>query len=164
MLWWRKPAPVNPEQMSIEATIGWALLSAVGAFVTSSALGFLFHILGLGIEEQPWIQALFADRSALYIVLPWLVVIGPLAEEVFFRGYMFRRLLESSGIGVAYAMTAITFGIIHFNFQAIPTYAAVALWFAFVQWRTGRLLAAVIGHMVYNGIVMAVGLLAGGAV
>jgi membrane protease YdiL (CAAX protease family) len=162
LLWWRKPLAVGL-QKPIPKMIGWGLLGAVGAFLTSTLLGGLFQLLGIGIEEQPWIQALLADRAALMTLVPWLVLVGPIAEEVFFRGYMFRRLLPALGRSAAYLISAFAFGVIHFNWTAIPIYAAVGLWLAFVYERSGRLGAALLGHIFYNGIVLAIGVIFNGS-
>ncbi len=50
-----------------------------------------------------------------------LTVFGPIAEELFFRGFVFRRLLSAWGAGAAYALSALMFGAAHASDESDKT-------------------------------------------
>jgi membrane protease YdiL (CAAX protease family) len=158
MIRWRKPRGFERRASPVE-TIAWAIAAAVVAFGTSTLLGGLLQLTGLEVEEQAWIQALMSDRSVLLVVMPWLVLVGPVSEEVFFRGYVFRRVWSSSGPRAAYALSALLFALIHWHPIGVPMYALIGLVFCWVYRKTGSLWAPVVAHVVYNGIVVSIPLL-----
>lgn len=162
MLRWRKPPPLSVVKRAMPAAMLWGVGGALLAFVASSLIGGLLHLLGLEVEEQAWIRALMSDGNALLGLAPWLVLIGPISEEVFFRGYVFRRAYTAIGPGAGYALSALLFGVIHLHPVGIPMYAVIGLVFCWVHRRTGTLWAPVIAHVVYNGVVLIVSFFVGG--
>ena len=140
------------------ASAGLGLLAGVGAFLASLLVGGVLKLLGLPVQEQGWVLELLQDRQGLLRLVPWLVLIVPVSEEVFFRGYMFRWLLERAGAPIGFAVSSIMFAVLHWNASGFFIYLGVGLIFAWVCRRTGGLLAPVTGHVVYNSIVMIVAL------
>ena len=159
MVRWRKPRALSGTLRPAVA-FAWGVGSAVVAFFASTLVGGGLQLTGWEVEEQPWIQALMADRSALLVLMPWLVLVGPVSEEVFFRGYVFRRLFSSSGPGAAYLVSALLFAVIHWHPVGFPMYAVIGLVFCWVYRKTGTLWAPVFGHVIYNALVVGIPLLA----
>ncbi|MCH7781055.1 MAG: CPBP family intramembrane metalloprotease [Acidobacteria bacterium] len=159
MIRWRKP-PAFDVVAPPATALAWGIGAAVTAFFASMLLAYASHLAGLDVKEQPWITALMADRSTLWFFTPWLVLLGPISEEVFFRGYVFRRLFSTAGPVAAYATSALLFAVIHLYPVGIPMYAVIGLVFCWVYRKTGSLWAPVIGHVVYNAIGVGIPLLA----
>lgn len=159
MVRWRHPLalrdPVHPTTALL-----WGAGAAIVAFIGSTLVGGGLQLTGWEIEEQAWIQALMADRSSLLLLTPWLVLLGPVSEEVFFRGYVFRRLFSSAGPRAAYVVSAILFAVIHWHPVGLPMYVLIGLVFCWVYRRTGTLWAPIFGHVLYNGLVITLPLLA----
>jgi len=153
MLRWRRPRAFA-KTAGLPAVFGWGVLTAVGAFVLSTLIGLTLNALGLEIEEQAWIQALMSDGNTLLLLSPLLVLIGPISEEVFFRGYVFRRLYFGATPAWAYAVSAVLFGLIHLHWVGIPMYITIGLMFCWVHRKTGTLWAPVVAHVVYNAGVL----------
>ena len=85
------------------------------------------------------------------VVLVVLVVIGaPVVEELFFRGLLLRSLQARYSNPVAVAVSAVLFGLAHF--QGIQTFALVMIGvvLAVVAQRTGGLAMAIFTHMGFN--------------
>jgi hypothetical protein len=95
-------------------------------------------------------------------VLPFVIVVMPVSEEMLFRGYVFRFLLERSGARTAYIVSAAAFSAVHLHLPGVPTYFIVGLLFAFVCRRTGTLVAPMAGHVTYNGLALGLSLLVPG--
>jgi membrane protease YdiL (CAAX protease family) len=155
MVRWRKP-PAFGGSVRPAAALAWGAGSALVAFFGSTLVGGGLQLTGWEVEEQAWIQALMADRSALLVLMPWLVLLGPISEEVFFRGYVFRRLFSSVGPRAAYLVSALLFAVIHWHPVGFPMYTVIGLVFCWVYQRTGSLWAPVFGHVVYNALVISI--------
>ena len=159
MVRWRKPRAFDGT-VRPAAVFAWGVGSAVAAFFASTLIGGGLQLTGWEVEEQPWIQALMADRSALLVLMPWLVLFGPVSEEVFFRGYVFRRLFSNIGPTAAYLVSALLFALIHWHPVGFPMYTIIGLIFCWAYRKTGNLWAPVCGHVVYNALVVGIPLLA----
>ena len=81
-------------------------------------------------------------------------MLAPITEEFLFRGMLFRRLKHGAGFAVAYGVTAVAFALIHYNPSGVLTYAWLALCFASVYARTGRLWTAVAVHSLNNAVTL----------
>ena len=147
----------NPGR-ALRAGLGWGIVAWVGASVLSAIV-----VIGLeaaGIDAVPQ-----AAEQALAVVEPWLavvsiVVLAPIAEEVFFRGVAFNALLRERGRRWAYLGSAALFAVIHLSLVALLPIFLLGLALAWVYVRTGNLLAPIAMHAVVNGITVLFALLA----
>jgi CAAX prenyl protease-like protein len=95
------------------------------------------------------------------------VVFIPVVEELAFRGYLLRRLIDSNFIEVPYgrftfvsfAVSSLAFGLMH-SAPLAGTLAGMA--YAGAQYRKGRLTDAIAAHAVTNGLI-AIDVLVNGA-
>jgi membrane protease YdiL (CAAX protease family) len=137
-----------------------ALLFGVGggvvALLASAAIGGLLRLLGLPVEEQEWLTELFTNPVALAWLAPWIVLFGPIAEEVFFRRYAFRAIRRALGMPGGILVSSALFAMVHFNPSGFLVYMSIGVVLAWVYERTGRLLAPVVGHVTVNAVVLLV--------
>lgn len=151
-LWSRAPAG---------ATVRAVILGAGAAIAGSALIGLLLELLGLPPQEQEAVLRLVArvragdapGQGAALVLSAGLL--APAAEEWFFRGLLFRRLLGRAGPTWAYGLSAGAFALIHGNWSGLAVYAWLGLCFAFTYRRTGRLGAAIAVHVLNNAAVLA---------
>ena len=89
---------------------------------------------------------------ALVVVL---VVGAPLVEELFFRGLVLRSLLARTPAPVAIVVSAVLFGLAHFEavqFAGLALFGAVL---GALAWRTGRLAPSMAAHAAFNAAAVA---------
>jgi len=90
-----------------------------------------------------------AQSSSLAIFLP-LVIVAPIAEEMFFRGLLFRGYLQRYSVTKAVWVSAIVFAVFHLNpWQAIVA-LPLGLWFAWLVLRTGSIVPGILCHAMVN--------------
>ncbi|MGZ8563692.1 MAG: CPBP family intramembrane glutamic endopeptidase, partial [Candidatus Limnocylindria bacterium] len=135
----------------------WGVVAWIGASLVSAAVVTLLEALGLDVAPQ-------AAEQALELVEPWvtvlsIVILAPIAEEVFFRGVVFNALLRERGPRTAYLGSAALFAVIHLSIVALLPIFLLGLALAWVYHRTGNLLAPIVMHAVVNGISVAIALL-----
>ncbi|HUZ78746.1 MAG TPA: CPBP family intramembrane glutamic endopeptidase [Chloroflexota bacterium] len=83
-------------------------------------------------------------------------VLVPFAEELFFRGYIFRTFLERRGPLWGYLFSAGLFALAHTNVAALLPIFIIGLLLAWIFQRTGSLLPGMIAHGINNAIAFSV--------
>ena len=79
----------------------------------------------------------------------------PIAEELLFRGVVYKRLKLYLGVTPALIGSALLFGIMHVNLVQFLYAAIVGLFLAFLLEKTGKLSMAVSGHIAANLVAVA---------
>src|SRR5690606_32129033 len=88
-----------------------------------------------------------------------VIAIAPgICEEVMFRGTI-SKAYESLGYRKSIIITAILFGIFHFNIMNLvgPIFLGIIL--GILVYKTNSLYASIIGHAINNGIALSIGFL-----
>ncbi len=124
------------------------------AFLALVLIGsdLLTHSLG-----RPIVPEVMAElyRTSHFVALPWFAVViaGPIFEEVFFRGFMFRGI-EASGLGNvgAIGITAFTWAAIHTQYDGylLATIFVLGIFLGLARAVTGSLYLTTAMHMVTN--------------
>lgn len=91
----------------------------------------------------------------IHYIFP-IVVSAGICEELFFRGIIMSEY-RFLGRRNAIIISALLFGVFHFNFQNIVGPIILGLIFGYLVYRTGSIFAAVIGHMMNNLIALTLG-------
>jgi hypothetical protein len=124
--------------------------------IVSAGLG----ALGIPVEEQDWLRDVLADRRTVLLLMPWIVLVGPVAEEVFFRGYAFRFIRQEAGFPTGLLVSSVLFAVIHLNVSGFLVYLVIGSVLAWVHERAASLLAPIAGHVTINAVVVLYSLLA----
>lgn len=142
-------------------SVGLGVLLGVPAWIAAQLLAVitarLLEPFGLRPEEGVAEAAIgLVDPVVLAIAL---VLVAPVAEEIFFRGIVFSAWLREYGVGRAIIGSAVLFALIHGSIFVIPAIFALGIGLALLYHRTGSLPASMAMHATYNGITLALGLL-----
>jgi membrane protease YdiL (CAAX protease family) len=119
---------------------------------------FLFSVVYQSIVQaknpQKVVQDLGADTNTLLLVSGALVVIlvAPVCEELFFRGFLFRALRLRMPLWVAAAIDGVLFGLVHGSLVIVPILACLGIMLCWVYERTGTLFATIALHALNNTI------------
>lgn len=140
--------------------LGYAALGMVTFYVVIAAYGALVQ----PDAEQSVTEDLGAEDGPLALVLAGIVVIvvAPVAEEFFFRGFFYRALRTRFPILAAAAIDGLLFGAIHFEFDGadglllVPPLAFLGFLLCLVYERTGSLYPVIGMHAFNNAVAYAV--------
>jgi len=126
--------------------LGLAVLLAIG--IANAALNPVLHPgREQGLTPSGW-QASHAAAFATNLFV--LSVVGPVTEELVFRGLGF-YLLEPLGQTAAILVLGITFGLWHGLVEALPVLVVFGLGLAFLRSRTRSIFPGMILHAIFNG-------------
>lgn len=128
-----------------------AVLAAAGAATLGIAVNNIIAMTPLvqmseGFQEAN--QSFLRERLCLNCSVPRFVI--PIAEELLFRGVVYKRLKLYFGVTPALIGSALIFGIMHVNLVQFLYAAVIGLLLAFVLEKTGKLSMAVFGHIAAN--------------
>lgn len=137
---------------------GWGIVAWVGSTLVVAAVVWILERVGIGVEPQAAERAIATVDPVLVVVA--VVILAPIAEEVFFRGVVFNAWLRERGRRWAFIGSAALFAVIHVSLVAVVPIFLLGLALAWIYTRTGNLLAPMAMHATVNGISVAVALLA----
>lgn len=135
----------------------------VAAALTFGSLAFTPPMVWLlertGLEPGPSLELILHAAAAN----PWLAIVllsvAPgVCEELFFRGYVQRRLQDVLAPAAAIAIPAVTFGLVHFDPMQSPFAAVLGAWLGFLAWRHGSIRIAIAAHALNNFVSMLIAL------
>jgi membrane protease YdiL (CAAX protease family) len=87
------------------------------------------------------------------VVLVAVVVVGaPVVEELFFRGLLLRSLARRIGAPGAVLVSAVLFGLAHYEAVQLPVLVIFGLALGFLAVRTGRLGPGICAHAAFNAV------------
>ncbi|MEO8099936.1 MAG: type II CAAX endopeptidase family protein [Acidobacteriota bacterium] len=120
----------------------------------------------LGSESVPkqldFLQNILNNRPAVAALVLIIAVLGPICEEIFFRGVVFGSAHASGRTTAGAVISAILFALVHVSPLLIPFYATFALVMCWLYAKTKTLVAPMAAHMTMNSIACLALLLAGG--
>ncbi|MGD1095282.1 MAG: type II CAAX endopeptidase family protein [Bryobacteraceae bacterium] len=132
-----------------------------GAWICAIAgptLVFGTAILGVVLREPTIpspLQNLITDRLSLVIAMLFVTILGPVWEELLFRGFLFPLIAKSLGPWAGIVLTAAPFAALHgpqlhWTWQPVFIIGLVGIVFGYTRYRTGSTAASSIVHVSYN--------------
>ena len=97
-------------------------------------------------------QALDEADGNIVIALLLVAVVGPVAEEIFFRGFVLTGLLRRFGVARALLLSSLLFGAFHIDPGAILLTFMLGLVLGWVYLKTGSIWPAIFAHSLHNAV------------
>jgi membrane protease YdiL (CAAX protease family) len=115
--------------------------------------------LPLQTNDQVILESSRLAPLTTVVLLALAVIVAPLCEEIFFRGFVFPGLRRGLPVGWAVLVSALIFGLAHADLGSLPVLIVIGLLLALLRWWSGSLYPGLLLHMLNNGISAAVILL-----
>jgi membrane protease YdiL (CAAX protease family) len=133
--------------------LGWSLLAYAGFFAVTA---IVVSVLGQP-DDQELVQDI--EEESAFIVLAGFALlscfIAPIAEEFFFRGFMYRAIAERVHPIWAALISGSVFGAIHLGGSPAVSVVVLSVFgvaLGIVLWRTGSLIPCIMLHACNNSI------------
>jgi len=144
-------AKINLHKRNFHMTSLWAMVTVIIAFFVLIILGSIINFFGVNVEDSSNIQNLEMFFSVPTILV--LITLQPIAEEIFFRGFILEKIDSLYGRIPAIALSSILFGVAHLLYG--NPYPAIMIIFigvllAVLVVKTKNLTAAIIAHVLFN--------------
>ena len=137
--------------LSSRQLFAWGTLALLASLFFTSVYTVIAATISINLVPSPLPSDL--DLSELrwpaFIVI---VVVGPFAEETFFRGFLFAGLVRRFGNVSSVAISSVIFAVAHVDPALIgPAFLSGSV-FALVYWRTGSVWPAILAHTAQNAV------------
>ena len=160
--------PVEPSLYGLtKASIPWWRALLLAAFALGASLGgaqlYVIAINALGMDSL--VPPALPDDLVLpggYVIFTVLAlaVITPIAEEVFFRGFLQKGMGNSWGAAPGIILSAVVFAALHFQPAVVVPVFVTGLLLGALYWQTGSLWPGILVHGAQN-LVAILGILLG---
>jgi membrane protease YdiL (CAAX protease family) len=139
-------------------SIGRSLLLVVLLLIAILAVDNLYQYLitALGLNLQTNDQVLLQHSKiapiSTYATLLAAVIVAPIFEEIFFRGFAFPGLCKAMPVGWAIVSSSLLFALAHADPGSFAVLFIIGLALAFLRWRTKSLWPCIFLHALNNGL------------
>ncbi len=152
---WRSLAWL-PTRYGFWRCLAWGVLTAVGLVMVAAILP--------RPVERTLLEELLKDRASILLVGFFAITLGPLFEELAFRGFLMPLLVRTFGVAAGIALQAIPFTVVHgvqykWAWQVLILLFLAGAAFGWIRHKTGSTAASTYMHVGYN-LVEFVGMLA----
>ncbi|MEE9558981.1 MAG: CPBP family intramembrane glutamic endopeptidase [Candidatus Brocadiales bacterium] len=136
----------------------WGLLRYAVVLPVILASGFLVELMtknaGITPEHQAVVQRFLEERSYFGVaaILAFGILIGPVTEELLFRGFLQPALRDVLGGVKAILFTSFLFALVHFNLYIFIQIFILGLLLGYLYEKTGTLAAPVAVHILHNSV------------
>jgi hypothetical protein len=91
--------------------------------------------------------------SIMYMCV-FVSFLGPIMEEIFFRGFIYGALKTKIGIFGGILTSAVFFAYVHANLASFMPILCLGLLLAYIYEKTGSLVSSITAHMIHNSIML----------
>jgi membrane protease YdiL (CAAX protease family) len=142
-------------------SLGWkmipfsttAMCFLAGPFL-AVAIGYLGYLLRTPEISLPF-QQMLDNRPTVILFSLFVVILGPLCEELAFRGFLLPLFVRSFGAAAGVIFTGLLFGCLHapeysWSWRHVLLVALAGCVFGWARYQTGSTAAAAYMHSTYN--------------
>jgi membrane protease YdiL (CAAX protease family) len=134
------------------ADFGQAVFLFVVGVVVIYGFGHLYDLLHVHTNADTLRQqALHAPDTTLASLLV-AIVVAPVCEEIFFRGFLLPGLARAMPVWVALVTSALVFGLAHADLGSFVPLVVIGLVVGVLRWRTGSLWPGIALHALNNAV------------
>jgi membrane protease YdiL (CAAX protease family) len=147
------PASFGLRRVPLGPAAGWTVLAFIAFWVLTA-----IYIKAVGEPDQQELTRDLRDEESLSALIGYgllLAFVAPLAEELFFRGFVFGVLREKIGAVWGVLATGVVFGLVHVAGSPIETVGVLIILgslLCVLYLQTGSLLPCIALHAINNSI------------
>jgi membrane protease YdiL (CAAX protease family) len=152
---WYSPVPMKRRLGLLPPEPTWEIIPAVmlGSWA-SLGVGMMLAVwLAEYVPPDPMVEELYKnitiDQAVPFVL--FIALVPGITEELLFRGYVQRRLLERWHPAMAITVTSLMFALIHIQPHHVVAAFPMGLWLGVVAWKTGSVIPSMCCHAFING-------------
>jgi membrane protease YdiL (CAAX protease family) len=138
---------------SLGRALSWLVVLLLGIFAVNNLYQYVITVLHLNIQTNDQVLLAHSKEAPLttYATLIAAVIVAPICEEVFFRGFVFTGLCRGMPVGWAIVLSALLFATTHADPGSFVVLFVIGLALAFLRWRTHSIWPGIALHALNNG-------------
>lgn len=137
----------------VQSGIFYGLLATIINILLGLILFYLYSLLDLTPTEQHATQLIESNKNLSRVILYFSVAISaPIAEEIFFRGVIYRTFANKTSMRNAIIISSLIFSLLHFDLYYIPQIFIASVVLSIAYNETGNIVTPIIAHIISNSI------------
>ena len=152
---WLSPTQLRERLGLVPVQTSWSVypLAALGSLFPL-AIGFalaalLTLVLPADLSAMKLYEHITPGMSVVFVL--FIAVVPGIVEELLFRGYIQRRLLERWRPAVAIGVSSVLFALVHVMPHTIVAVLPLGIWLGVVAWKSGSVYPGMLCHAFVNG-------------
>jgi len=136
----------------------YSVLAGIGMIFVLDELDRVMQLLIPMPEFMKQIEEMlkFTDLKSAILLFSAISIVGPLTEEMMFRGFFMQSLEKNlKNINSAVIYTALAFTIFHFNIYWALSIFLSGFFLSFISWKTNSIWPAFVVHALNNSLSLA---------
>lgn len=149
----------RPEQIGLRGysvPIGCTLsaLLLFISYVVRFVYAVIINVLGIKVQPQEVLMQLDLHGEGFVLAFVVVAVFAPVAEEIFFRGFLYGGLRRRGGAASAMLVSSIFFTALHLSVGLFIPIFVLGLFLAWLYEHTGSLYPGIFLHAANNGLAL----------
>ena len=122
----------------------------IALFIAYCVAGWVVALTYPTEIDEGWLNEVLRLSLSEDIVIS--VILGPIAEELLFRGVLFSAIMRRWGIWAAIILPSILWSLTHFQYEpmVIVAFCGAGILLAVIRWKSGSLYVPLALHAAYN--------------
>jgi CAAX protease family protein len=155
---WRLTGRPTPAKFALRtAPIGKSIAWILGTFIAVWTAGAIIALLFGEPRDQDLVTELKGEDSLLALAGFGLMtcVLAPVAEEFFFRGFLFRTLAERLNLAWGVVLGGAIFGLVHWpggSLEGVVVLGSLGAMLCLMAYYTASLIPCIIMHASFNSL------------
>ncbi|WP_142829728.1 CPBP family intramembrane glutamic endopeptidase [Planococcus soli] len=134
----------------------WKLVAVWTIILIIVSIGLVvgMSFIGVGTENSKT-ESLQSQMTLLNFAIGFVsaVIISPIYEEIFYRGFLYRFFSSRYGVLSGMLISSLIFTVVHIpTFNTLPVNFVSGLIFSWVYQKTGSIIPSILIHGIFNGI------------
>lgn len=146
---WKKGYLTEDKQLYSPLTSGflmWSLLLGISIIALEDALMILLSFL------PDWMEQTFDAMETNLLGILCIAIIGPVVEELYFRGAIAKELLKQYTPVKAILLSGLLFGLIHFNPVQVVGASIMGILLGWLYYKSKSLMPCILIHIFNNSL------------
>ncbi|MCX8007650.1 MAG: CPBP family intramembrane metalloprotease [Coriobacteriia bacterium] len=137
------------------AVLARVVLVVVGARAFGILYGLLMRQAGFVPDSSALLKTFGGRATGLVLAAVLVVCVGPVIEEIVFRGVLLQGLMTRLGAWPAIAVQAVVFAALHRSVWLFVPMTALGAALGWLAWDRESIRPAIVAHAAYNAITVA---------
>lgn len=150
-------ALARPALISVPWSFFWSCSTFAFLLIPNAIFNLIFQLFTHHLPQSTNPVSLYITNAInsnspviIFLLILFIAVIGPIVEEVVFRGVLYSVLKRKMGVLAAALLSGFMFGLLHRDLELLPQLTIMGFVLAIVYERTGRLSASIVAHGINN--------------
>lgn len=121
-------------------------------FVTLMVTAVIISTFKLKPPVQPIVDMFIKEKNVPVLIYSTIFagIFGPIMEEIFFRGFMYKALKKKIGVFWSILTTAFVFSLLHVHWVGLVPIMVLGILLAYLYEKTGSLVPSITVHIMHN--------------